>query len=218
MSDPGNPPQDPHAQPNPYGGGQPGPNPYGQPNPYGGPPTPYSQQPAYGYGQPQGQPGYGAPAAGYAHWIKRVGAFLIDYVALLVAGLPLWIGYGIVAANTTTTTNADGTTTTTGDVGTAPVVLFIVGAITYLAFFIWNVCVRQGRTGYSVGKQALGIKLIGLRSGQPIGGGLSFIRQLAHILDVLPCYIGYLWPLWDPKRQTFSDKVCSTVVLNEPKR
>jgi hypothetical protein len=26
-------------------------------------------------------------------------------------------------------------------------------------------------------------------------------------------YLGYLWPLWDAKRQTFADKICSTVVL-----
>ncbi len=24
-------------------------------------------------------------------------------------------------------------------------------------------------------------------------------------------YIGYLWPLWDAKRQTFADNVCGTV-------
>jgi uncharacterized RDD family membrane protein YckC len=41
---------------------------------------------------------------------------------------------------------------------------------------------------------------------------MAFVRDLAHFLDGI-FYIGYLWPLWDPKRQTFADKVCSTVVL-----
>jgi uncharacterized RDD family membrane protein YckC len=27
--------------------------------------------------------------------------------------------------------------------------------------------------------------------------------------------LGYLWPLWDDKRQTFADKICSTVVLDQ---
>ena len=30
-------------------------------------------------------------------------------------------------------------------------------------------------------------------------------------------YLGYLWPLWDDKRQTFADKILSTVVVEMPK-
>ena len=55
----------------------------------------------------------------------------------------------------------------------------------------------------------------GMVTGQPIGGGMSFVRQLLHIVDGLPCYIGYLWPLWDDKRQTFSDKIMTTVVVRD---
>ena len=60
------------------------------------------------------------------------------------------------------------------------------------------------------------MKLIGERTGQPIGAGLSFVRQLAHIVDSILCNLGYLWPLWDRKRQTFSDKIMSTIVINQP--
>jgi uncharacterized RDD family membrane protein YckC len=208
MPDYGNPPQDPNAQPNPYGQGQP--NPYGQPTP-----SPYGQQPGYGQ-PPYGQQGYGA-TAGYANWFKRVGAYLIDQIATSIAGLPLWIGYGMLVASTETTTNADGTVSTTMDdpSGTS-LVLILLGVITSLAFFVWNSCIRQGRTGYSIGKSVLGIKLVGERTGQPIGAGLSFVRQLAHIVDSLPCNLGYLWPLWDRKRQTFADKIMNTVVLDPP--
>jgi uncharacterized RDD family membrane protein YckC len=208
MSEYGNPPQDPNAPQNPYG--QPNPygqsNPYGQPNPYGQSQAPYGQQPGYGY------------APDYANWFKRVGAYLIDQIAMGIAGLPLWIGYGMIAATAKTTTNADGTVTTTMDdpSGTA-LLLMVLGALTTLAFFIWNSCIRQGRTGYSLGKSALGMKLIGEQTGQPIGAGMSFVRYLAHILDALPCYLGYLWPLWDAKRQTFADKIIKTVVINQPK-
>jgi len=33
----------------------------------------------------------------------------------------------------------------------------------------------------------------------------------AHIIDGLICNIGYLFPLWDAKRQTIADKIMSTV-------
>src|SRR6476659_4448378 len=162
MSNYGNPPQDPNAQPAqpaPYGQ----PNPYGQTNPYGQP-NPYGEQPAYGqpaYGQaPYGQPGYGAPALDYANWFKRVGSYLIDALLTSLAGFPLWIGYGILIASAETTTNPDGTTTTSMNGGGVSLLLILIGVITSVAFFVWNTCMKQGRTGYSIGKNALGMKLI----------------------------------------------------------
>ena len=206
MSNYGNPPQDPNAQP-------------AQTGPYGQQPNPYGQQPAYGqpaYGQaPYGQPGYGAPALDYANWFKRVGAYLIDALLTSLAGFPLWIGYGILIGSTTTTTNPDGTTTTTVDGGGISLLLILVGVITSVVFFVWNTCMKQGRTGYSIGKGVLGTKLIAEQTGQPIGAGMAFVRYLCHILDSI-CYIGYLWPLWDSKRQTFADKIMKTVVINQP--
>ena len=207
MSTTGNPPQDPQNQ-------------YGQPSPYGEPPNPYGQQTAYGqpaYGQAAyGQPGYGTPMLDYANWFKRVGAYLIDALLTSLAGFPLWIGYGMLIASAETTTNPDGTTTTTMDGGGLSALLMLIGVITSLAFFIWNTCMKAGRTGYSIGKSTLGIKLIAEQTGQPMGAGMAFVRYLCHILDSF-CYIGYLWPLWDSKRQTFADKIMKTVVINQPK-
>ncbi len=180
------------------------PNPYGQANPYG-------QQPGYG------QPPAGAPLGDYANWGKRVGAYLIDGLLVGVAGFPLWIGYGMLAASAETSTLADGTVTVNTSGGTAVTLLILLGFATSLAFFIWNTCLKGGRTGYSIGKGVLGIKLVSATTGQPIGAGLAFVRYLAHILDALPCYLGYLWPLWDAKRQTFADKILGTVVVNQPK-
>jgi uncharacterized RDD family membrane protein YckC len=95
----------------------------------------------------------------------------------------------------------------------AGAVLVLLGYLGSLGIFIWNVVFRQGNTGQTVGKQALNVKLIRESDAQFVGPGMSFVRNLAHILDALPCYIGYFWPLWDDKRQTFADKVCSTVVV-----
>ena len=41
----------------------------------------------------------------------------------------------------------------------------------------------------------------------------AFIRDLVHILDGM-AYVGYLWPLWDEKKQTFADKIMRTIVVN----
>jgi len=49
--------------------------------------------------------------------------------------------------------------------------------------------------------------------GGPIGFGMPVIRQIVHVVDEVVFFIGYLNPLWDPKRQTLADKIMRTVCL-----
>jgi uncharacterized RDD family membrane protein YckC len=138
----------------------------------------------------------------YAHWGLRVGGYFLDGLlplpAALVAGAALGIG-----------SDPDGTPSTAG---------LLIAVIAYAAaavFAIWNQIIRQGRTGQSLGKKWVGIRVVKEETGQPLGGWLTFGRQLLHILDALACYIGFLWPLWDAKRQTFADKLVKSVVLRQ---
>lgn len=173
-------------------------------------PPPYT-----GYGMPgYGAPMYGAPQPGlaYAHWGLRFAGYLLD--GLLA--VPFFIAASIIAANNTTTTfdsfGNSSTSTTSGAMATA-LILRLVG----LAIIIWNQCYRQGRTGYSIGKQVVGIKLIREATGEPLGGWSALGRQFLHILDELPVFLGFLWPIWDRKKQTFADKIMKSVVIVEPK-
>jgi uncharacterized RDD family membrane protein YckC len=185
---------------NPYGDpgqNQPPPPPaYGSPQ-YGTPPPAYGS-PQYGapqqYGAPApyGQAPYGAPPAGnfggtLAEWPTRVGASLID-----------GIGPVVVLVIALATRNA-------AIVGIAYLAVFIFG--------IWNYVFKQGTTGQTIGKGVLGIYLVREADGQFIGPGMSFVRGLAHVVDSLACYLGWLWPLWDAKKQTFADKIMGTVVV-----
>lgn len=181
----------------------PEPNPYGQSDPYGQ--------------APYGRPGYGQGAQpDYAHWGKRVGAVLIDVLVMMLAYIPALIGFVLIAADAETTTVDGVTTVENADVGVVPILLIVIGVLGYVAFAIWNIFIKQGRTGYTIGKGVLGIKLVSERTGRPIGAGMAFVRQITHVLDSF-CYIGYLWPLWDAKKQTFADKILSTIVVNQPK-
>jgi uncharacterized RDD family membrane protein YckC len=191
-------PQDPNQ---PYGQQPPQPPPYGSPPPYGTP------APA-GYGQP-------APAAGgyvperpgfymgrtLANWPQRVGAYLIDY---LIAAIPAFLAVLLFSGTNSGESPSAG----------AGLVAFLL-YLTSLGIWIYNRAIQMGRTGQSWGKQVLNLRLVRMADGQPMGGGMCFVRDLAHILDALPCYIGYLFPIWDARRQTFADKVMSTVVLSE---
>lgn len=170
--------------------------------------------PYYGYGVPGQNPAYVQPQAlgTYAHWGLRVASALID--ALL--SLPFIIaGIVFLATNSTQTIDQYGATVTT-PTGRGWALFGVLVAIG-TAITLWNQAYRQGTTGYSVGKQAVGIKLIKEQTGQPLGGWLAFGRQFLHAADNALFYIGYLWPLWDAKKQTFADKIVGSVVILAPR-
>jgi len=175
-------------------------------------PTQYTAPATDEFGYPVGATGY--PPSTYAHWGQRVAARLLDGIFALPFIVIVIVGVVIVSANTRTTIDAEGYGTTHLDGGAAlGFVIMGLGYLAILVFEIWNTVFRQGRTGWSLGKRAMGIRLISEETGQPMGAGLCFVRQLAHIVDGIICYIGYLWPLWDAKRQTLADKIMSTVVV-----
>jgi uncharacterized RDD family membrane protein YckC len=124
----------------------------------------------------------------YASWIQRVGASIVDF-------LPFGVIAGIGAA-------------IDSDRGALFWIFYLVG----VAYVIYNRWVLGGQ-GASIGKKALGLRLIGEQTGQPLGAGGAFLRDLAHFVDGIICYIGYLFPLWDAKKQTLADKIVKTVVV-----
>jgi uncharacterized RDD family membrane protein YckC len=209
--DPG-PPSDDHSPPpsSPFGGPPP---PYGQP--YGQPdPQPYGQP----YAQPY-QPGYAAPVP-YASWGVRLGAYLLDTVlALVVVLVPAVIGGILFASGTTTTTDAYGSSTTEfdGPAAAIGICLFVVAFVLGIAFQIWNLAYRQGRTTQSLGKKWLGIAVVKEDTGRPIGFGAGFGRLLMHgYVDTLfgMCLpLGFLWPLWDPRKRTWGDMAVGSIVI-----
>ncbi|MCV7419638.1 RDD family protein [Mycobacterium yunnanensis] len=101
-----------------------------------------------------------------------------------------------------------------GDAGSTPLGWwsFVACWLAMVGYAVWNLGLRQGRGGASLGKGLLGIRVLDATTQQPIGFTRSTVRLLAHVADVVPLLLGVLWPLWDRRRQSFSDKLASTVV------
>jgi uncharacterized RDD family membrane protein YckC len=70
-----------------------------------------------------------------------------------------------------------------------------------------------GETGQTLGKKALGIRVLDLRGGGSIGFSRVVIRYFARILSALPIFLGYFWMLWDSENQTWHDKLAGSVVV-----
>ena len=126
-----------------------------------------------------------------ATWPVRVGAYIVDILPNLVLSL---------LGNLLFVDAVD---------GMSP--LYYVVMLVSLGWTIYNRWILGGQ-GQSWGKKLLGLRLIGEQTGQPIGAGKAFLRDLAHIIDGIICFIGFLFPLWDAKKQTIADKVVGTVV------
>ena len=176
-------------------------------------------QPAYGAQPGYGQQQFGAMAQApmpYAHWGKRVLAYLLDTLIMLPLIIIAAIAMGTSMSDLETSTDVYGNTTTTGSPSTGALALAMLCYLVVFVFSLWNLVFRQGKTGQSLGKKWTGITLLSEQTGQPLGAGMTFVRGLAHFLDSLPCNIGYLWPLWDTKRQTFADKIMNSVVVEKP--
>lgn len=92
-----------------------------------------------------------------------------------------------------------------------------LGYLAIIAFFIY-LFYLQGEEGGTPGKRITGLKVVKLADGQVTGGGMGIVRQIAHAIDGAICYIGYLFPLWDPQRQTLADKIIGTVVLRDQRK
>jgi uncharacterized RDD family membrane protein YckC len=128
-------------------------------------------------------------ASPYASWIQRVGAYLIDIAPIIVVDLIL---------------------------GRISVVLSVLIWLAGVAWTAYNRWYQAGTTGQSLGKKVLKLRLVSEETGQPIGMLMAFVRDICHIIDSVICFIGYLFPLWDAKRQTIADKIVKTVVIPAP--
>ena len=147
-----------------------------------------------------------APDADVAPWAARVWATWIDLFVFVLVLLP-FLGYSQVTA--VPHEYGDGT-----DLTPAGIVAAWVGVLLYLTLWSWNRYVRQARTGQTIGKRRQGLRVVDAQGRTPPTARL-LVRDLAHVLDILPACVGLLWPIWDRRRQTFADKVVGTLVVRD---
>lgn len=127
---------------------------------------------------------YGKASGPRAGFWRRLGAALLDGIMVGIVG-------GILIA-------------ALKGVGYA---LYLIITIAYFVYF------EGGPTGATLGKRALGIRVVDFDTGGPIGYGRAFIRLIGRWVSAIVIYIGYLWMLWDKEKQCWHDKAANDVVV-----
>ena len=124
------------------------------------------------------------PSGPRASFGQRLGAYLIDVILI-----------GIVLGILTVILKTPG---------------YFIGIAIGLAYFIYF---EGSPSGQTLGKRALGIRVIDYSTGGPLGYGKAFLRYVGRIASGAICALGYLWMLWDKEKQTWHDKIAGTVVV-----
>jgi len=135
--------------------------------------------------------GYMAEAK-LASWPWRLASGAIDYVPLVV----IYDFFGMVHA---------------------AVLGFVIATAAGLA----NSVYMQGTTGQSLGKRIVGTRLVSAVETGPWtfsfvypGVGRCFGRHVAHFVDMMVFYTGFIRPLWQREHKTWADSIAKTVVLD----
>ena len=178
-----------------------GPNATGGYDPNAGAQTPYGAPNAgYGAPSPYGAPGgyqpnpYAPSGPVLATWGRRALGGLIDFVA---PGIVVSMIIGLIFADRTSS------------------VANLLSTVLTLGFWCYNTGYRLATTGYSFGHKIAQVRVVMADSGQTPTVNTAVLRAVCHLLDSWACLIGWLFPLWDAKKQTFADKITKTVSLDE---
>ncbi|MCI0455102.1 MAG: RDD family protein [Candidatus Dadabacteria bacterium] len=132
----------------------------------------------------------------------RAGAFVLDLIILLgVTALTLWFGLYL------------------GDIAFDIRESNLLNLIVPLFFILFSLSTTyflflQGFSGKTIGKMIFGIRVI-RKDGESIGFWDALIRWLGYFISMLFIFIGFIWALFDPKRQAWHDKFAETYVVKE---
>jgi uncharacterized RDD family membrane protein YckC len=170
------------------------------PPPPGAPPPPPPPPLGGSYGS-YGSYGGGAMVGAAAEWWQRALAIIIDIALVGVVA-------GLLAGSTVERTTVDKVTT-----------FHFRWAALLLQLALWTLYagLLNGISGQTLGKRALGIKVVRLTDQAPIGPGPGLLRAAVQaLLGVLCGIVGIidsLWPLWDAQKQALHDKVAGAIVV-----
>ena len=132
----------------------------------------------------------------YAGFGIRFGASIIDTLILLAITFPLLhliYGKGYWTAGDSV-------------VGIVDVLIsYVLPLIATILFWVYK--------SATPGKMVLKVKVVDAKTGSAPTIRQSVIRYIGYYVSLLPLGLGFLWVLWDTKKQGWHDKMAGTVVI-----
>lgn len=140
----------------------------------------------------------------YANFGRRLLAVLIDAILLGIIGVIVSLPFTVIGAILNNSTSGGMVAVGLSSIGS--LINLIIGFIYYVYFI--------GKNGQTLGKKAMGIKVVRLDGVGQIGYVNAFLREsVGKFISGIVIGLGYLWMLWDPQKQTWHDKIVRTIVV-----
>jgi len=202
--------------------GHPGQANQGQPASYGTAPGSWPPGSAYwGPAKPKRQRATDRAGRPFADWWHRAAARLLDAVFVLML-IALVLGAlsssGILPGYTVEKVNqATGQVQLLHEVSAFGwIVAAFIASLIWLAYFA---LLDGSQSGHTIGKQALGLRVRDLDSGDQLGAARALLRELVILVCfwalLIPLVFDALSPLWDSQHRAWHDKLAGSVVVEE---
>ena len=146
-----------------------------------------------------------APGVFYAGNGARFVAWVIDAFILSAIVTAFVLVFGAIAAAAASNDNG----TIAGLTGLLAVVGIFVVSLLYLPWF-W------GHGGQTPGLKIMHLRVVREQDGGPLSMGTAFVRLVGYWISGAVFYLGFIWILYDARRQGWLDKIAGTVVIQVP--
>ena len=146
---------------------------------------------------PAGKPKKTVTVIGFGH---RLAATLLDGVFVFFLSMMVGLVVGLVTGLLDLYTP------------NRPFRVDLIIVIAMIVFSIAYYVVAWTRSGQTIGHATLGIKVVGA-DGETISWSKAFLRYIGYIISAAIASLGFMWVLWDKKRQGWHDKIAGTYVV-----
>lgn len=128
---------------------------------------------------------------------QRLGAFLFDLLLFLIVLMLATFLLSSYSEKSIVSSNA---------------MLVAFYCVAFLLFG-FNFILLAGRTGQTVGKRLVGIRIV-KEDHEPAGYVSVILRHcVGYLVSIAGLFLGFVWVIWDPRNQGWHDKIARTIVV-----
>jgi uncharacterized RDD family membrane protein YckC len=169
----------------------------------GYPPAGYPQGGGMPLGYQSAMPAYGTPL--YAGFWIRVGAYIIDYILLLIPTVVVAFIIGMIAGLMLGSRL---------DAEALELLKLVVQLFFMLMAWLYYAIMESSAKQATFGKMICGLKVTDIQ-GQRITFGQASGRFFGQIISSLICCVGYMMAGWTEKKQALHDIMAGTLVVRK---
>ena len=147
----------------------------------------------------------------YASFWRRFGGYLLDGI---IVGIPAVIITSIISAIILSAApeiafTQEQVQEQEDATRNATIASFAISFVFGLSYYV-----GLNANGGTFGKRIVGLRLEDAETGKDIGYARALVRYIVVIASALALLLGYLWCIWDDRKQTWHDKAAGSVVVH----